>query len=124
MSIFYSQRLEYFPGSECLHIPTIILSILQTLFADMTRYDQIADGGNANDTRVGMILGVETTLFILGLLLYTLRMYSRIRPKLNLGWDDLFITLAVVSIALEPFFKTPLMERRRFVAQGTTLLRS
>jgi hypothetical protein len=90
----------------------------------MARYDQIADGGSANDTRVGMILGVETTLFILGWLLYTLRMYSRIRPKLNLGWDDLFITLAVVSIALEPFFKTPLMERRRCVAQGTTLLRS
>jgi hypothetical protein len=65
----------------------------------MARYTDLNGDGRASQSRVGQILGVETALVVIALLLYMLRIFSRIRPKLNLSWDDLFITLGVVSIA-------------------------
>jgi hypothetical protein len=70
----------------------------------MARYTDLNGSGRASQSREGLILGVETTLVILAMIVYILRMYSRIRPTLNLSWDDLFITLGVVSIVLEAFF--------------------
>jgi hypothetical protein len=64
----------------------------------MARYADLSGGGRASQSRVGLILGVETAFVVIALLLYTLRIFSRVRPKLNLSWDDLFITLGVVSI--------------------------
>jgi hypothetical protein len=64
----------------------------------MARYTDLNVDGRASQSRVGQILGVETALVVITLLLYMLRIFSRIRPKLNLSWDDFFITLGVVSI--------------------------
>jgi hypothetical protein len=62
----------------------------------MARYTDLNGDGRASQSRVGQILGVETALVVLALLLYTLRIFSRVRPTVKLSWDDLFITLGVV----------------------------
>lgn len=52
----------------------------------------------APDDDPGLGLAIEFGLLhSIALILYSLRMYSRIRPKMLLWWDDLFLTLAVVS---------------------------
>jgi hypothetical protein len=44
---------------------------------------------------VPVVLGTTTTLLTIALITYLLRIYTRCRPYLNLGWDDLAITLAM-----------------------------
>jgi hypothetical protein len=64
----------------------------------MSRYDLGNNEGEPDDSRVSLILGVQVTLYLLGLLLYLARIYSRCRPVLKLWWDDYAITAAVVSL--------------------------
>ena len=64
----------------------------------MARYNDLNGDGRATQSRVGQIVGVETTLFAIAVLLYILRIFSRIRPVNKLSYDDYFITLGVVSI--------------------------
>jgi hypothetical protein len=65
--------------------------------AIMARYNgNVPASASPNDSRVRLVLALETTLFVLAVLVYSARMYCRIRPTVKLGLDDLFITLAVV----------------------------
>jgi len=74
----------------------------------MARYSGSNQASAAsNDSRVREILALETALFVLAVLLYLARMYCRTRPTINLGLDDLFITLAVVRTHLT--FRTKLL---------------
>ncbi|KAF2183595.1 hypothetical protein K469DRAFT_739715 [Zopfia rhizophila CBS 207.26] len=41
------------------------------------------------------LLGITGALYIIALFVYGARMYARLRPRLNLGWDDYAITLAI-----------------------------
>lgn len=45
------------------------------------------------------VLGVATTMVFIGVFLWILRMWARM-PKtgMTLGWDDFFITLAIVRV--------------------------
>lgn len=53
-----------------------------------------------NHTTIPLVLGTTTTLLTIALITYILRIYSRCRPYLNLGWDDFAITLAMaITIA-------------------------
>jgi hypothetical protein len=52
---------------------------------------------DSNDSRVPLILGVETPLLVLSFILWVWRMDSRCRPSMKLWWDDLFISLAMVG---------------------------
>ena len=54
-----------------------------------------------DESRVSLILAVQTPLLILALIFFALRIHSRCRPVLNLWWDDYFITIAMVSLAKE-----------------------
>jgi hypothetical protein len=48
------------------------------------------------DSTTPRVVGVTTTLLTIALITYILRIYSRCRPYLALGWDDFTITLAMV----------------------------
>lgn len=85
----------HFDGQTCLPFPKIPVTLARL----MARYTDLQGDGRAGQSRVGQIIGPETTLVVLALLLYLLRMFSRVRPTWNLSWDDLFITLGVVRIA-------------------------
>jgi hypothetical protein len=56
-------------------------------------------------TRASILPGAGTALFATALLLYLARLYYRIHPRLNLGWDDLFLTLSVVSTPSDWLFE-------------------
>jgi len=62
----------------------------------MARYNDLQGEGRAGQSRAGQVIGPETALAVLALLVYLLRMFSRVRPTRNLSWDDLFITLGVI----------------------------
>ncbi|KAF1808102.1 hypothetical protein P152DRAFT_462912 [Eremomyces bilateralis CBS 781.70] len=49
-----------------------------------------------NESRQGVLLGPLTVLLLLSLGFYGLRLYSRIRPKMRVSWDDYSITLSVI----------------------------
>jgi hypothetical protein len=68
----------------------------------MARYSDLTGGGRAGQSRVGQIVGVETALVVLALLVYVCRIFSRIRPVRNLSWDDYFMTAAIVRIVPGP----------------------
>jgi hypothetical protein len=51
---------------------------------------------NPKETRFPQFLGGTIPFFILMVLFYLARMYSRIRPVVKLHWDDFAITLAFV----------------------------
>lgn len=54
-----------------------------------------APGPNVN--HAPELLGITGALYIVALLLWGTRMYSRLRPTPMLGWDDYTITLGIVS---------------------------
>lgn len=51
-----------------------------------------------NDSHVTLMLAVTIPFFVLTLLFYGLRIYSRLRPSPHLYWDDYTITLALVRL--------------------------
>ncbi|KAF1814734.1 hypothetical protein P152DRAFT_369220, partial [Eremomyces bilateralis CBS 781.70] len=51
-----------------------------------------------DETKVPLLLGVQTTLLVIALILYICRMVSRLRPTFNLHWDDYLITIAVALV--------------------------
>lgn len=44
----------------------------------------------------GRLVGATVPLVIISVLLYSLRMYTRIRPVFNLSWDDWTISVGIV----------------------------
>ena len=57
----------------------------------------VAPGPDTNEAPT--LIGLTATLHLLSLSAYGARMYTRSRPVLRLGWDDYFITAAIVSLA-------------------------
>lgn len=49
-----------------------------------------------SDTQLPVTIGVTTALLSLAVITYILRIYSRCRKYINLGWDDAAITLALI----------------------------
>jgi hypothetical protein len=59
----------------------------------------IAPGGMQpppDTSRVGLVMGVTAPLFAVAIIVYIMRMITRVTPGLRLGWDDATITLGVV----------------------------
>ena len=51
----------------------------------------------AGGSRAPLMLGVQSVLLALVLLIYGLRIYSRARPSPYFSWDDYIISFSVVS---------------------------
>jgi hypothetical protein len=51
------------------------------------------------------LLGATITVLVLGLLLFSARIITRVRPAPNLGWDDYTMTVAVVNSPIIPCAK-------------------
>jgi hypothetical protein len=51
-----------------------------------------------NESSTSLFVAATVPFFILMIIFYSARIYSRVRPIIHLYWDDLAITLAVVSI--------------------------
>ena len=47
----------------------------------------------------GRLIGATVPLVILPVLVYSLRIYTHIRPVSNLSWDDWTISIAMVRVA-------------------------
>ena len=43
------------------------------------------------------LLGITASVLVLGLLLFSARIITRVRPVPNLGWDDYTMTAAIVN---------------------------
>jgi hypothetical protein len=64
---------------------------------------------DANDSLVPLILGIQTPLLVVSIILWALRIDSRCRPTMKLWWDDFCITVAVVcNLKLTPTRKPSL----------------
>ena len=57
----------------------------------------VAPGPDTNEAPT--LIGITAALHLISLSTYGARMYTRSRPVLRLGWDDYFITAAIVSSA-------------------------
>jgi len=55
---------------------------------------------DANESSNPVFIGATVPFFVIMVLLYSARIYSRVKPVVNLHWDDFFITLAIVGALL------------------------
>jgi hypothetical protein len=57
----------------------------------------------ANDDGTAKVVGASVSVFAVAVVVYGLRMYSRLKPRPGyrprLGWDDYAVSLGVVSTA-------------------------
>src|ERR1700761_4077636 len=76
-------------------------------------YARLDHSNNITKSKIPKVLGVSLPLIILALVLFCIRIHSRTRHsarKLVLAWDDITLSLAVVS-QVSPYSGFPITEK-------------
>jgi hypothetical protein len=69
------------------------------------------DSTSPNATHYPAVIAITTPFVVIMILVYLLRIYTRIRPVFRLHWDDYVITLAFVG-------KSSLFKERRITCHS------